>query len=85
VVWTAKHLTEVYPHHIKLLEDTEHQEFQKFLQERRERNKNIKKQREANKGDIIPQFNPFLEDLINALCHPDVINKAAEILLKKFS
>jgi len=84
VAWTAKHLTEVYPHHVKLLEDAEHQEFKKFLQERRERNKNIKEQREAKEG-VISQFDPFLEDLINALCHPDVVNKAAEILLKKFS
>ncbi|KAH0947072.1 hypothetical protein HN011_008095 [Eciton burchellii] len=84
VAWTAKHLTEIYPHHVKLLEDAEHQEFKKFLRERRERNKNIKEQKETKEGDI-PQFDPFLENLINALCHPDVVNKAAEILLKKFS
>lgn len=80
--WTARDMSEMYPRHVSLLEDATEQEFDEFLKERRESNRNVEK-RKAQEAETAAQFDSFLEDIINALCHPDVINKAAGILLER--
>ncbi|RLU14712.1 hypothetical protein DMN91_012599 [Ooceraea biroi] len=84
-IWTAKELAEEYPDHVELLKDARSDEYTKFLEERRERDTSIRNQGMTENINNAPQFDSFLEDLINALCHPDVINKAANILLERFS
>lgn len=81
-LYDARDYATMYPYYIKLLKDAEQHEFEKFLQERWERGKNTKEQRGTQEEDNVLQSNSFLEDVINALCNPNVIHKAAEILLK---
>ncbi|XP_025268885.1 HSPB1-associated protein 1 isoform X3 [Camponotus floridanus] len=84
-IWTAEDLAEQYPDYIKVLHDAEEHEFKKFIEERMKRNKQYLLNEETASEDHVsnPQYDPFLESLINALCHPDVISKAAQILLEK--
>lgn len=85
VACTAKDLTEMCPEHVQLVKDAERDEFKEFLRIRRQREENIREENQMKKEDNVPPFNLFLEDVINSLCHPDVITKAAEKLLEKFS
>ncbi|GAB1868354.1 HSPB1-associated protein 1 [Camponotus japonicus] len=84
-IWTAEDLAEQYPDYIKVLHDAEEHEFKKFIEERMKRNKQYPLNEETASEDHVsnPQYDPFLESLINALCHPDVISKAAQILLER--
>lgn len=74
-----------YPKYIKTLYDLEHYRLQNFLQEKRERfaESNLTQELPQRSIDIkmIPPHGTSLESIIDALCHPDVINKAAELLL----
>ncbi|XP_012529234.1 HSPB1-associated protein 1 [Monomorium pharaonis] len=83
---TAKELAEEYPYYIKLLPDADEKEFKEFIEERRKRDdeKDLS-DKESASGDHIPnpQYDSFLESLINALCHPEVVRKAAKILLDR--
>lgn len=84
-IWTAEDLAEQYPDYIEVLHDAEEHEFKKFIEERLKKNKQYSLDEETASEDHIsnPQYDPFLESLINALCHPDVISKAAQILLER--
>lgn len=85
-MWTAKSLAEKYPTYIELVPDAEDLKFREFLEERRNRDKNkYLPDVETASADSIPnpQYDSFIESIINALCHPDVISKAAEILLER--
>lgn len=85
-LWTVEDLVKQYPKNIKVLHDLEDHELQRFLREKRERfpESNVIQELPQKSIDIkmIPPFGTSLESIINALCHPDVINKAAELLLK---
>jgi len=85
-IWTAKNLAEQYPTYIELIPDAEAHKFEEFLRERRNRDKNkFPPDIETASADCIPnpQYDSFVESIINALCHPEVIDKAAEILLER--
>lgn len=73
-----------YPKYIKSLHDLKDHGLQKFLQEKRERfPENDFSEKPERLIDIktIPPLETSLESIIDALCHPDVVNKAAELLL----
>ncbi|XP_011644560.1 HSPB1-associated protein 1 isoform X1 [Pogonomyrmex barbatus] len=82
----ASELAEEYPYYIKLLPDADDQKLKDFIEERRKRDKEKYPSEETTaSGDYIPnpQYDSFFESLINALCHPEVISKAAKILLER--
>lgn len=83
---TATELAEEYPYFIKLLPDAEEHEFKEFIEERWKRDKEKYPSEETTaSGDYVPnpQYDSFFESLINALCHPEVISKAAKVLLER--
>ncbi|XP_012055115.1 PREDICTED: HSPB1-associated protein 1 [Atta cephalotes] len=83
---TATELAEEYPYYVKLLPDAKEHEFKEFIEERRKRDKEKYPSEETSaSGDYIPnpQYDSFFESLINALCHPEVISKAAKVLLER--
>ncbi|XP_011159695.1 HSPB1-associated protein 1 [Solenopsis invicta] len=83
---TTKELAEEYPHYVKLLSDADEQEFKEFIEERRKRyDEKDPSDRESASGNYIPnpQYDSFYESIINALCHPEVVRKAAKILLDR--
>lgn len=69
-----------------MLPDAKEHEFKEFIEERRKRDKEKYPSEETSaSGDYIPnpQYDSFFESLINALCHPEVISKAAKVLLER--
>ncbi|KAM0730102.1 HSPB1-associated protein 1 [Formica fusca] len=85
-IWTAEDLAEQYPNYIEVLHDAEEHEFKEFIEERLKRNKEKYSPDEkiASEDDISnPHYDSCLESVINALCHPDVISKAAQVLLER--
>ncbi|XP_012235128.1 HSPB1-associated protein 1 [Linepithema humile] len=85
-MWSAKSLAEQYPTYVELVPDAEARKFEEFLRERRNRDKDkYPPDRETASADCIPnpQYDSFVESIINALCHPEVIDKAAEVLLER--
>ncbi|XP_077269995.1 HSPB1 associated protein 1 [Temnothorax americanus] len=83
---TATELAEEYPYYVKLLPDVEKHKFKEFIEERRKRDKEKYPSEETSaSGDYIPnpQYDSFFESLVNALCHPEVIGKAAKVLLER--
>ncbi|XP_050460442.1 HSPB1-associated protein 1 [Cataglyphis hispanica] len=85
-IWTAEDLAEQYPNYIELLHDAEEHEFKEFIEQRLRRNKQkyLLDEETASEDDVSnPPHDSFLESVINALCHPDVISKAAQVLLEK--
>ncbi|KAL6432493.1 hypothetical protein ACFW04_006819 [Cataglyphis niger] len=85
-IWTAEDLAEQYPNYIELLHDAEEHEFKEFIEQRLKKNKQKYPLDEetASEDDVSnPPYDSFLESVINALCHPDVISKAAQVLLEK--
>ncbi|XP_072746912.1 HSPB1-associated protein 1 [Anoplolepis gracilipes] len=86
-IWTAEDLAEQYPNYIEVLHDAEEHEFKEFIEERlkKDEQKYSPAEDTASENHISnPQHDSFLESLINALCHPDVISKAAQVLLEKY-
>jgi len=83
---TATELAEEYPYYVKLLPDAEERKFKEFIEERWKRDKEKYPSEETSaSGDYVPnpQYDSFFESLINALCHPEVIGKAAKVLLER--
>lgn len=69
-----------------MLHDAEEHEFKEFIEERLKRNKQKYPSDEetASEDDVSnPPYDSFLESVINAFCHPDVISKAAQVLLER--
>lgn len=82
--WIAENLVTQYPDYVKPLCDLEGHELQNFLREKRERfpQSTIRKLSERSiDTETMPLHQTSLESIVNTLCHPDVINKAAELLL----
>lgn len=82
----AKELAHTYKKNVRLLPDVEEHELKEIFKKGRKRDKKkIPSDIASASGDYIPnpQYDSFLESLINALCHPKVIDKAAEILLER--
>ncbi|XP_070156317.1 HSPB1-associated protein 1 [Polyergus mexicanus] len=85
-IWTAEDLAEQYPNYIEMLHDAEEHEFKEFIEERLKRNKEkySADEKTTSEDDISnPHYDSCLESVINALCHPDVISKAAQVLLER--
>lgn len=85
-VWTAKSLAEKYPKYVQLVPDAEDIKFKAFLEERRNRDRfKCVPDVETGAANCIPnpQYDSFFESIVNALCHPEVISKAAEILIDR--
>ncbi|XP_025153870.1 HSPB1-associated protein 1 isoform X2 [Harpegnathos saltator] len=84
-LWTVEDLVMQYSKHIKPLYDLKDHELEKFLREKRERFPKSNFTSELPQRSIdtkaVPPLGTSLESIINALCHPDVVNKAAELLL----
>lgn len=83
-LWTTVDLVKHYPSYIKLLDDVKKQELQKFLEEKRERfSLHHIKELSEKLTDIkaLPPHKKILESIVNALCHPEVIDKTTELLL----
>ncbi|XP_011878160.1 PREDICTED: HSPB1-associated protein 1 [Vollenhovia emeryi] len=83
---TASELAEEYPFYVKALPDADKSEFEEFLEEKRKRDREKYPSEETSaSGDFVPnpQYDSFFESIINALCHPEVISKAAEVLLER--
>ncbi|XP_076480177.1 HSPB1 associated protein 1 isoform X4 [Bombus vancouverensis nearcticus] len=86
-IWTAKDLVTEYPIYVKLLRELSHTELKEFLKMKRERFPEvyIESVKEDSKPHIDIQNTYASQDLtekvVNALCHPDVVNKVSELLL----
>lgn len=70
-----------------MLPDAEEHEFKEFIEERWKRDEKNPSEETSTSEDCVPnpQYESFLESIINALCHPEVISKAAEVLLERHS
>ncbi|XP_014479730.1 PREDICTED: HSPB1-associated protein 1 isoform X2 [Dinoponera quadriceps] len=83
--WTVEDLITQYPEYVRPLHNLEDRELQRFLQEKQERfpksNSTQKLPQQSTDIKTIPPLGTSLESIINALCHPDVVTKAAELLL----
>ncbi|CAK9822335.1 HSPB1-associated protein 1 [Anthophora retusa] len=90
--WTAEDLATEYPLYVKLLREFSKTELEEFLKMKMERfSGDIESLKDnTSKTDIDVQNTYFStqqlsENILNALCHPDVINKVAELLLLQCS
>lgn len=84
--WTAEDLAEKYPNYIEVLRDAEEHEFKEFIEERlkRDEQKYLPNEETTSEDHVSnPEYDSFLESVINALCHPNVISKAAQVLLER--
>lgn len=69
-----------------MLPDAEEHEFKEFIEERWKRDEEkYPSEKTSASGDYVPnpQYDSFFESLMNALCHPEVISKAAKVLLER--
>lgn len=88
-IWTAKDLFSKYPLFVKLLNNLEKPELQDLLKCKRERfSKSTDKVLQKNmsvsvisedKAELLSQLT---KDVVNTFCHPDIIDKAAKLILK---
>ncbi|XP_017767708.1 PREDICTED: HSPB1-associated protein 1 [Eufriesea mexicana] len=86
--WTAKDLAMEYPVYVKLLHDLKTIELKELLKVKRERfsedSNKLLKDNSKTDTDLENTYSSgqhLSENIINALCHPDVVNKVAELLL----
>lgn len=87
--WTAEDLAAQYPVYVKLLSELETTELEEFLKTKRERffESSIESLTgDSSKTDInvrntFSSSQQLSEDIVNALCHPDVVNKVVDLLL----
>ncbi|XP_017879809.1 HSPB1-associated protein 1 isoform X2 [Ceratina calcarata] len=84
-VWTAKDLAAEYPDYVKLLHEFGKTDLEKFLRLKRERfSEELLKGNSSATDTGADNYSPrqqLSENIVNALCHPDVINKVTELLL----
>ncbi|XP_053985356.1 HSPB1-associated protein 1 isoform X1 [Hylaeus volcanicus] len=86
--WIAEDLQAQYPAYVKLLSELKTTELEEFLKTKRERfSENITElqghssESDNNIQNTFPSCEPLSEDIVNAFCHPDVVNKVADLLL----
>ena len=86
--WTTEDLAARYPNYVKILHELTTKELEEFLKLKSERfpEDNVELKGNSSKTDIGIQSPGFSnqqlpENIINALCHPDVVNKVADVLL----
>ncbi|XP_076234225.1 HSPB1 associated protein 1 isoform X2 [Calliopsis andreniformis] len=88
-MWTAENLAAEYSSHVKLLHGLTLAELEAFLKLKRERfsEDNIEQLKNNSFETDIDIQNTFSsnqqlsENIVNALCHPDVVNKVTDLLL----
>lgn len=86
--WTATDLAAQYPVYVKLLQELDLLELEEFLKTNRRRfPENSIELLKNNRSEIdtvvhnCSATQKLSKDIINALCHPDVVNKVTELLL----
>ncbi|KZC06525.1 PREDICTED: HSPB1-associated protein 1 [Dufourea novaeangliae] len=86
--WTAEVLAAQYPHYVKLLRELKAPELEEFLRIRRERflESSVESLADttSDSDSNIKNFSAIQklsENIVNAICQPDVINKVADLLL----
>ncbi|XP_076165487.1 HSPB1 associated protein 1 isoform X2 [Ptiloglossa arizonensis] len=87
--WTAEDLAAQYPVYVKLLSELETTELEEFLKTKRERffESSIESltgdssETDINVRNTFSSSQQLSEDIVNALCHPDVVNKVVDLLL----
>lgn len=89
MIWTIEDLYLKYPFFVKLLHNLEQSELQDLLKFKRERfltsiddlsQTNVPASViSVNKTELFSQLS---KNIVNTFCHPDIIDKAAELLLK---
>lgn len=87
-VWTAKNLAAEYPAYVKLLDELSRTKLEEFLKMKRERfSENYidllkdNSETDSDAKNTYPFIQHTTENIVNALCHPDVVNKVTELLL----
>nr|XP_033338329.1 HSPB1-associated protein 1 isoform X1 [Megalopta genalis] len=85
--WTATDLAAEYPYYVKLLKELETSELKELLRIKRERFLEDSAEplsgcsSELSRDTQETAIHKLSEDVVNALCHPDVINKVTDLLL----
>ncbi|XP_003705237.1 HSPB1 associated protein 1 [Megachile rotundata] len=81
--WTATDLAAQYPIYVKLLHELEATELEQFLKTNRRRfsESSVELLKDQDVQNIFPRTQQLSKDIVNALCHPDVVNKVTELLL----
>ncbi|XP_076638580.1 HSPB1 associated protein 1 isoform X1 [Colletes latitarsis] len=87
--WTAEDLVTQYPMYVKFLLEPKTTELEGFLKTKRKRfsEGDIDKvegnssKTNCNVQNTISSFQQLSDDIVNAFCHPDVVNKVADLLL----
>lgn len=87
--WTAEDLAAQYPVYVKLLHGLTSVELETFLTMKRERFsedstgllKGNSSKTDINVESTSPLNQQLSENIVNALCHPDVVNKVTDLLL----
>lgn len=86
--WTTEDLAARYPIYVKILHELTTKELEEFLKLKSERfpEDNVELKGNSSKTAIDIESAGFSnqqlpENIINALCHPDVVNKVADVLL----
>lgn len=87
--WTAKELAAQYAHYVKLIPELETKQLEKLLREKGERFALSTRKLLQNASTTDPVDNvdfscirELTESVVNALCHPDVVNNVFASLLK---
>ncbi|KAK9309435.1 hypothetical protein QLX08_000916 [Tetragonisca angustula] len=87
-VWTAKDLATEYPAYVKLLHELSRTKLEEFVKMKRERfSENYidllkdNSETDSDAKNAYPFIQRTTENIVNALCHPDVVNKVTELLL----
>ncbi|XP_078035361.1 HSPB1 associated protein 1 isoform X2 [Augochlora pura] len=85
--WTAADLAEKYPNYVKLLKELETSELKELLTINRERfleddtESLMRSTSDLSRNTKETTIHKLTQDVVNALCHPDVINKVSDLLL----
>ncbi|KOC59688.1 HSPB1-associated protein 1 [Habropoda laboriosa] len=88
--WTAKELAAEYPVYVNLLHELETMELEELLKMKMERFsencieflKGNTSETDIDVQNTYSSTQQLSENILNALCHPDVVNKVAELLLQ---
>ncbi|XP_046587468.1 HSPB1-associated protein 1 homolog isoform X1 [Neodiprion lecontei] len=81
--WSAKELVEQYSNYVTLIPVLKNEELQELLSKNRDRFPDIKhKYLEMNSSNQSSVHQQIRNDVVNALCHPDVIEKVTHLILR---
>lgn len=84
IVWNSACLAEEYPHYIKLIPYLSQNEFKTFI-EKQGRRFSLPDEEVSLLENCSKNIENMSESVINAFCHPEVIDKVSELILSKYS